>query len=112
MYFTSKSHEEKFNELMSNHSVRAHALSFIYLATSDALAEAKLVLVEDGVLKIKTSVNKSQLSSSQFKLAKLALNLFDSNKECDSIGSIIESLSKDNRKLVMQALTIRAGVAI
>lgn len=31
MYFISKSHEEKFNEIVSNHLLRSHVRSFVYL---------------------------------------------------------------------------------
>ena len=108
MYFDSKEHEERFNELLDGYqSIETKAL--IYLATSSILNELKLVQRKDGHLMMR-NIKTNVLSSSQAKLTKLAYHLHDSSKKADSIVSTIECLDETNRRVLIQALSIRARV--
>lgn len=113
MYFTSQLHEERFKEAVQTYEYQMgiDAKALVYLATSDILREAKLVKVERGSINAST-VDASKLSSSQRRLAELALNLYNSANECEtSIATIIDCLDSDNRKLLIQALIIRANIS-
>lgn len=112
MYFQSKLHEQKFNEMKQQFEggLANDQLAFVYLATSDILREAKLINLNEGYLLSCSDFNPSYLSSSQVKLARLALHLFNSVNEIDGITDIIDSLDMENRKLMIQAIVIRAGV--
>ena len=108
MYFDSSEHKQRFDELMGNlHSVEAKAL--IYLATSSILNDLKLIERKDGKLMVR-NVKTSVLSSSQAKLTKLAYHLYDSSKKADSFVSMIDCLDDTNRRVLIQALSIRARV--
>lgn len=112
MYFQSKTHEQRFNEVKQayKYELAKDQLAFVYLATSDILQDAQLIKVEEGSLLSNSNYNPSWLSSSQLRLTKLALNLFNSTHECDSIADVIDCLDLENRKMLIQAISIRAGV--
>lgn len=112
MYFTSALHEERFKEAVEvyEYQMGIDTKALVYLATSDILREAKLVKVERGSVDVST-VDASKLSSSQQRLAELALSLYDSTNECETpLAKIIDCLDIDNRKLLIQAFIIRANV--
>ena len=112
MYFTSQLHEERFKEAVEayEYQMGIDTKALVYLATSDILREAKLVKVERGSINAST-VDAGKLSSSQQALAELALHLYDSWNDCQtSLVKTIDRLDIDNRKLLLQAIAIRANV--
>lgn len=112
MYFQSATHEQRFKEVKKvyGYDLANDQKAFVYLATSDILQDAQLINVKEGSLLSNSNYNPSWLSSSQLRLTKLALNLFNSANECDAITDVIDCLDLDNRKMLLQAITIRAGV--
>lgn len=111
MYFVSKEHEQRFKEAVEVLGTTAiDTKGFLYLATSDLLKSANLFSIESGALDVST-VDASKLSSSQQALAELALHLYDSWNDCQtSLVKTIDRLDIDNRKLLLQAIAIRANV--
>lgn len=112
MYFQSRTHEQRFNEVKQTYGYELanDQKAFVYLATSDILQDAQLINVKEGSLLSNSNYNPSWLSSSQLRLTKLALNLFNSANECDSIADVIDCLDLENRKMLIQAISMRAGI--
>lgn len=112
MYFQSTAHEQRFSNVKQTYGydLANDQKAFVYLATSDILQDAQLINVKEGSLLSNSNYNPSWLSSSQLRLTKLALNLFNSAHECDSIADVIDCLDLENRKMLIQAVSIRAGV--
>lgn len=112
MYFTSKKHEEKFNQVKQTYGreLANDQKAFVYLVTSDILRDAQLLEVKEASILSNTDYNPSWLSSSQLKLTKLALNLFNSVNDCDTIADVIDCLDMNNRRMLVEAISIRAGV--
>lgn len=111
MYFASNEHEQRFKDVAETLGTTAiDTKAFLYLATSDLLKSANLFSIENGALDVST-VDASKLSSSQQALAELALHLYDSWNDCQtSLVKTIDRLDIDNRKLLLQAIAIRANV--
>ena len=112
MYFQTKAHEERFNEVKNTYGYNLdnEQKAFVYLATSDILREAKLINVKEGCLLSNSNYNPSHLSTSQLRLTKFALNLFNSVNDCDAIADVIDCLDMNNRRMLVEAISIRAGV--
>lgn len=112
MYFQSTTHEKRFNNVKQTYGydLANDQKAFVYLATSDILQDAQLINVKEGSLLSNSNYNPSHLSSSQLRLTKLALNLFNSANECDAIADVIDCLDMNNRRMLVEAISIRAGV--
>ena len=112
MYFQTKAHEERFNEVKNTYGYNLgnEQKAFVYLATSDILREAKLINVKEGCLLSNSNYNPSHLSTSQLRLTKFALNLFNSANDCDTMADVIDCLDMNNRRMLVEAISIRAEV--
>lgn len=111
MYFQSDKHQQRFEEATERYGypLMNDQKALFYLATADVLKSVQLAKIEHCSIEINQDIDANKFSSSEVKLARLALNLYNSS-ECDSIATIIDCLDSDNRKLLIQAIMIRANI--
>ena len=110
--FLNKEHIERYerakNSVGFENNTRGYA-SFTYLLTSDLLYEAcsNVFYPTFGLEKaLDILENDELLSTSQQRMFKLALDLYKSNSEGDSIIQVFNSFDETNRKVALEAIKI------